>query len=49
MENKKGRKLNKLPLAKTDKEVFSRVIKKKLIAISNDMLFQAAKVVINGF
>lgn len=37
------RKLQKKHLSKTDREVFSRVIKKKLIALANNQLFKTAE------
>ena len=40
------RKLNKLSLSKTEKEMFSRSIKKKLIALSNEELFKISQSII---
>lgn len=37
------RRLNNLPLSKTEKEMFSRSIKKKLIALSNEALFKISQ------
>jgi len=37
------RKLNKLSLSKTEKEMYSRSIKKKLIALSNEALFKISQ------
>jgi len=36
------------PLSKTDKEVFSRVIRKKLVALANNQLFQLSQQIIYG-
>jgi hypothetical protein len=37
------RRLNKLSLSKTEREMFSRSIKKKLIALSNEALFKISQ------
>jgi len=37
------RRLNNLPLSRTEKEMFSRSIKKKLIALSNEALFKISQ------
>ena len=37
------RKLNKLSLSKTEREMFSRSIKKKLLALSNETLFKISQ------
>lgn len=42
------RKLQKKYLSKTDREVFSRIIKKKLVALANNQLFDLAQKVIHG-
>lgn len=42
------KKANRHPLSKTDRGVFSRIIKKKLFALANDQLFQLAQKVIYG-
>ena len=40
------RKANLLPLSKTDREVFSRVVKKKLIALANEQTYKIANIII---
>ena len=42
------RKLRGEPLSKTDREVYSRIVKKRLIAITNRTLSRIAQVLIYG-
>jgi hypothetical protein len=40
------KKINNIKLSKTDSEVFSRIIKKKLIAIANEQLYNLCQKII---